>query len=93
MKKISINVTKAQILSFNVTLGEDKPSVSASIGLFTEGGRQISEYSISTDAWNDDKKFNLPVSMIVPIMAIMEQLEGIVVKHCNNNQLQLEGKK
>ena len=92
MKKLNINITKAQILSFNVELKEKKPEVSATIGLFTEGGKKITDYFISTSAWDDDNKFELPSNLIIPILAIMKELEVVVVNHCRNNQLLLKKK-
>lgn len=89
MKKININITKAQILSFRVEIKEATPVVSATIGLFTAGGKNITDYSISTESWNDENKFELPATLITPIVEIMKQLEVIVVKHCNQNQKQL----
>lgn len=91
MKKINIEVTHAQILSFNVTLSEGKPEVGASIGLYSAGGKQISTYSISTSSWREEDKFELPVELIAPIVSIMQTLEKVVVKHCNDNQKQLTG--
>lgn len=90
MKKLNINITKAQIKSFRVELGEEYPNVSATIALLTDGGKEISDYSISTSSWSDDNKFELPVSMVGPIVSIMKDLEKIVVKHCMESQAQLE---
>ena len=89
MRKLNINITKAQIVSFSVQLKEDKPGVNASIGLFTDGGKQITDYSISTESWNEENKFELPQSVISPIIDIMKDLEKVVVKHCKESQLAL----
>ncbi len=91
MRKLNIEITKAQILHYSVTLGEDRPEVSATIGLFSESGKKISDYSISTDTYNEDNKFELPIGIVAPIMAIMKELEVVVVKHCKSSQLQLRG--
>jgi len=95
MRKINnINITKAQLLSFNVVLKEKEPEVSATITLLTTGGKKITEYSISTDAWDDSKKFELPPLMVIPILAIAQELEKEVIKHCNSTTKQLTtGKK
>ena len=90
MKQLNINITKAQITNFNVALQEDKPTVSATITLLTEGGQRIADYSISTNHYQESTKFELPVTMIPPILEIMAQLEQIVVKHCQNHQKMLE---
>lgn len=89
MKKLNIEITKAQIMSYSVQLGENKPSVSATIGLFTDGGKKISDYSISTNSYNEENKFELPLGIVSPIMDIMKELEVIVIKHCKSNQLEL----
>ena len=89
MKKINIEITKAQILSFSVILNEKEPIVSATIGLLTDGGKKISDYTVSTQSWNDENKFELPVEIIQPILSIMQTLEGVVIKHCKDNQLRL----
>ncbi len=90
MKKLNITISKAQIVSFSVELQEDKPKVSATIALLTAGDNVISTYGISTDAWNDKNKFELPVSMVGPILEIMHDLEPIVVKHCMGEHLRLK---
>jgi hypothetical protein len=91
MKKININVNKAEIKSFSVELNEGEPEVSASIGLFSEGGKQISTYTIATNSWNEETKFDLPVELVSPIMSILEVLEKVLVTHLNSNQKQIGG--
>jgi hypothetical protein len=91
MKKLNIQITKAQIESFAVTLGENKPEVEITIGLYTETGKKITTYSISTDTWRDDAKFNLPASIVYPIMEIMKELEVIATRHCREGQATLGG--
>lgn len=86
MRKIEISITKAQILSYSVTLSEELPKVHATIGLFTDAGAKISEYSISTDHWEKQNCFDLPAQMVAPIVAIAKELERIVAKHCNDTQ-------
>lgn len=89
MKKIDIQITKAALKSFRVELNEKKPVVHASIALLTEGGKQITDYSISTDSWQDENKFELPIECIAPIVKLAQQLEAIVTKHCRDSQLAL----
>lgn len=89
MKKLNIQITKAQIVSFRVELKDNQPQVSATIALLTDGNKPISSYSISTDTWNEQDKFALPVSIIKPIMDILKDIEPIVVKHCMGEHLQL----
>lgn len=91
MRKININITKAQIERFTITLNDERPEVNATISLTTEGGQKIAEYSISTNAWQDENKFELPPEMIFPIRGMMDELERVVIAHCNEKQLRLMG--
>ena len=92
MKKINIQITKARIKSFGVDLDEDTPRVSATIGLYTEGGREITSYSVSSNSWDEDKKFDVPIEMISPILDIAKSLEVVLVKHCKDQCKLLETK-
>ena len=91
MRKINIEITKAQIESFSVSLDPEKeqPQVSATIGLYTEHGKKITTYSIYTNAWSSEQKFELPLQMFNPIYEIAKQLEIVVVKHVREGQLAL----
>jgi len=90
MRKLTnIQITKAQLLRFSIELSENKPEINATIALLTAGGKRITEYSIATDAWEDNKKFKLPPLMVIPIMEIAKELEKEVVKHCNSATKQL----
>lgn len=89
MKTLNIQITKAQIVSFRVELKDNQPEVSASIALLTEHGKPIATYSISTDSWNERDKFELPASMVGPIVDILRDMEPIVVKHCMGDHLRL----
>ena len=96
MRKINIEITKAQLENFSVSFQEDdkgfdNPMVSASLALLTEGGKKVSQYSISTNSWSDNK-FKLPIEMIPPIFKIAEQIEIVVTKHCRESQLALNSK-
>jgi hypothetical protein len=92
MRKLEIAITKAQLTSFSVTLNEDKPKVDATISLLTDGGRNITNYTISTESWREEQQYDLPLSAIKPITEIMEILERVVVKHCKSNVPQLKAK-
>lgn len=91
MRELPINITKAQIKSFSVVLGEERPEVSVAIGLLTEGGKQIAEYCISTNTWHEENKFELPPSIIISIRRILDELEMIAIKHCRESQMLLGG--
>lgn len=84
MKEIRIDITGARIIEYSVTLEEDMPSVTATIGLFTSSGKQISKFSISTKNYYD-QCFELPFEMIEPIKAIAEALETVLVREANKH--------
>jgi len=86
MKRLDIQITKAALKSFSVELDEGKPKVSATISLLTEGGKQITEYTIHTSSWRDEDEFELPMECIGPIVIIARQLEAVVVRHCRDSQ-------
>ena len=86
MKKLNIEITKAQIEGFSVSFNDGKPDISCTIGLYTDSGKKISVYSLGTNQWEEEKKFELPIEMIEPIMKVAFQLEGIVVRHCKKGQ-------
>lgn len=90
MRKIDINVNKAVIRSFNITLDEETPTVSASVGLYS-GEKRIASFSISTDRWHD-VRFDLPATMVAPIMKIADELERILTDKCVEQLGRLEHK-
>lgn len=87
MKQLEINITKAALKSFTVSVDKDQPSVSATIALLTEGGKAITSYTISTTSWQEKDKFDLPVSAIKPMAELAKILESVVVRHCKDSQL------
>lgn len=86
MKKLDIQITKAALKSFSVQLEGEKPSVTATIALLTEGGKQITTYCISTSSYNERDQFELPLDVIGPIIQIAKSLEHVVTKHCRDAQ-------
>lgn len=93
MRKLNIEITKAKIESYVVTMGDEYPSVMVSIGLYTEGGQKITDYNISNNHWEKDKSFDLPVTALKPIIDVAAELERVVVKHCRDAQKQLAAPK
>lgn len=93
MRKLDIQITKAKLLSFDVSFDEDKEqiNVSATIGLMTETGKKITNYTVNSNSWRDEDKFVVPISMIAPIQTIAKELERIVTLHCRQGQLALVG--
>lgn len=90
MKEINININKAKIMSFSVELVEDMPEVSATIGLFS-GDKKISTFSLRTQSYYSESiQFEIPTSMINPIIKIAEELETILIIEANKSLLQLE---
>lgn len=90
MKQLNINITKAKLKSYTVELKEGKPVVSATIDLLTEGGMEVTTYTVSTESWYSDKnKFELPLAAIAPIIKLAQVLEDTVVDKCRDSQLAL----
>lgn len=82
MKKIDIRITKARITAYAVSMDETLPEVTATIGLYTDGGKEISTFALSTKSWNDTT-FVLPARMVPAIREISDQLEVILIRECN----------
>lgn len=89
MKQLNINITKASLQSYTVELKEGKPVINATIQLMTEGGMQVTTYSVYTDGWNEQNKFELPLEAIKPIIELARILEDAVVVKCRDSQLAL----
>lgn len=86
MKQLDINITKAKLVSFNIGIEDNQPSVTASIALLTEGGKKITEYTIHTHHWEKELKFDLPIEALPLIGALARVLERVVVVHCRDAQ-------
>jgi hypothetical protein len=84
MKTIDIQLNQAKIQSYSVELTEGKmPEVSANIGLFS-GSKKIASFGLRTQTYySEGMSFELPASMIEPIVEISRQLEVILVRECN----------
>ena len=92
MKKIDININNAQILSFSVALNEDKPEISATVGLFS-GNKKISTFSLRTQSfYNESIVFEIPLEMYASIKEMATQLEVILVRECVKQLKQLPAK-
>lgn len=89
MKKLEINITQAALKSFSVSMPTEsgaEPVVSATISLLTDGGKEITTYSISTESWQEKDRFTLPMNAYMPLSEIAKILEGVVVRHCRDGQ-------
>ena len=94
MRELNIAIEKGRIASFTVTLVDEgkEIAVAAVIDLLTPNGEAITSYRIDSNAWDDKKKFNLPLTMIASIKAMLTELEYIVVTHCEDrNKMLAEG--
>lgn len=89
MKKLDINITKAQLKSYTVELKEGKPTINATIELLTAGGMSVTTYTVYTDSWSDKNKFELPLAAISPIVELAKVLEDAVVAKCRDSQMAL----
>lgn len=86
MKKLSIEITKAQIVSFSVTTKKDKPALCATIALMTAGGKIITTYSVDSESWDEKDKVDIPINALPLIGDLARILEEVVVKHCKLGQ-------
>lgn len=85
MRKINIEITKAVLKTFSVEFDEDNTlQLSATLGLLTEGGEQVSSYCLNTRSYYTNK-FNLPLEVIEPIFKIAEQIEIIATRQCSSH--------
>jgi hypothetical protein len=92
MKKLNINITKAQLKSYTITLEDGKPVISATCELLTEGGKPVTTYTASTRKydWEATTNFELPLAAIGPIVELARILEEITVQNCRDSQMALE---
>lgn len=91
MKKLDINITKAQLTNFSVDLEDGKPIVSVTVALLTEGGKTVTTYSADTRTWRTDP-LQLPIAAMPLIGDLARLLEGVAVNHCRDSQLALPAK-
>jgi hypothetical protein len=89
MKKIDIQITKGAIKGFAVEMADGLPQVTATVALFTEGGKEVTTYSISTHTYYGTNTFELPAQMIAPIKEITARLEAVLI-HERNKSMHLQ---
>ena len=86
--KIDINITNGRLESFSINIGEDRlPSISATIGLYTDGGKRITTYSVDTRNYYGDNQIDLPIGTIPAIQKIAEEIEIATIRKCREGQL------
>ncbi len=88
MKKIDININQAKLLSYSVTLGDDSPEVTATVGLYA-GNKKISSFSLTTQSYYEGIKFDLSPDIVFPIVDIAKKLEAITVAQCKKALMEL----
>jgi hypothetical protein len=87
MKPITINITQAKIMSYDVKLRDDKPEISCTIALMSDSGKSIATYSVGTESWRDQStQFALSPGIVDSILSMSHHLEGVVTAHCENQQ-------
>lgn len=91
MKKLDVQITKAEIESFAVEFKSDLPEVTATVALFTSNDKKVTTFTISSGRWSQ-VKFDVPVGMIPAIKDIGNQLEAIVTIECNKQMIMIENK-
>lgn len=91
MQSLNIAITKSRISSFSISYSAEGaiPEVSVSIALLTEGGKTITTYSISSEHWQTEKKFDMPTELLLQLPKFERELERIVTEHCQNSTLAL----
>jgi hypothetical protein len=90
MKKIDIKISKAQIENFMVILNNEAiPDVHVTVALISDNGKKITSFSLASNHYQEEKKFDLPMGLHMPILEIMKELEKVVVARYQENQLQL----
>lgn len=90
MRTLEINITKAALQSFNVSLDENgQPNVQVTIGLISDGGKPITTYTAMTHAYSEARKMNLPIKAMPLLGELARILEAEAVKKCRDDQLTL----
>lgn len=97
MKKLDIQISKAQIESFTVEFHPEKEGVgkvemTATLALLTEQGKTITTFSCGTGYWATHK-FEIPLAAIPAIKEITREIERVAVKACRDEQKQLPAKR
>lgn len=88
MEKINIEINQAKLINYRVELKDDRPSVTACIGLYS-GEKKISEFSLSTENYYGGIQFELPLNLVNPIMKIAQQLQTITIAECSKTLMEL----
>jgi hypothetical protein len=88
--KIEISITHGKLENFTVHIDNDgKKDINAVIGLYTDGERKISSFSIDTRNYYGQTKIEFPTKTLNAIKKICEELELITILKCREHQLSL----
>ena len=84
MENINIEINRAKLTYFTVNIMDDGalPRVYAQIDLLS-GNKKISEFTIDSDTYQNERKFDVPTGMIKPILKLAKELETIVTLKCS----------
>lgn len=80
MNKIDININRAKIKSYQVSLEDDMPSIYATIELYC-GDKVVTTMLLTTNKWQTGIFFDVPLSIIDPLLKIAKELEAILIAH------------
>lgn len=82
-KFVPILVNKAVISSVSLNYGDDKLDYTVSVELFSDTGFKVTSFSMSSSAWDEKDKLELPFELIPLANDIRDLLEAIVVRQVN----------
>lgn len=83
MKKIEINISHAKIESFSVSCEEDIPTVSATIGLYTENEKKISTYTVTNRKYYGEQ-IEFPPEIFDWLYRILDVIETTVTRNAQS---------
>lgn len=93
MRTIEINITKARLESFSISFPkEGTPDIEATLWLYAANDKRISQYSIGTKSWSDNR-IEFPPELHTYISNTMEILEHIAHRECNGEMWMIESSK
>lgn len=83
MRDIDIQIKKARLIGFAVDFKEDDsiPTVRATLGLYTENGKKISDFTISNDWYGS--KVDFPAEILRGINDMASIIEKVAHNKCN----------
>ena len=89
-KKIDIQISYGKLEQFTIYISDDLPKLSATIGLYTNGGAKITSFSVDTRSYYGDNQIDLPMGIDREILKIAEEIEIATIRKCREGQLALQ---